>query len=328
MPHALLFHGPEGSGKAAAALELARSLHCEQGGEGTCGACRGCGRTAALNHPDFSVLFPFTARVSQAAEREALQEALKDPYGYALPEEAATISIDRIRALQKQFAYGAFEGVWRTAVFLHADRMRPEGANALLKTLEEPPGRSLLILVAPGQDALLPTVVSRCQGMKFTPLASRDVAEDLAGQAGVEADRAWFIARACGGNLRLARQMAGAGVEEAQDRAYRFLEALVWGEEPRTYAALEQLAADREAAMRVLSGAVLWLRDALVYGNGGADRVSHRGREEEVRRLSEVFGFERLLRTVQKVESIREMSHRNVNLHLGLVSLWRAVHGA
>ncbi len=325
IPHALLFVGPAGTGGGAAALEMARTLHCEQGAEGTCGTCRGCRKTAALNHADLSLLFPFSARTIQDVQRGILQEVMQDPYGYSLPEATATISVDRIRELQKQFSYGAFEGAWRTAVILHADHMRPEASNALLKTLEEPPDRSVLILTAPSSEVLLPTVVSRCQVQTFSPLSIRDVAETLIAQMGLGADHAWFIARSCGGNLRRAREMADTEVEDVQDRAYRFLEALIWGEEFKTYTALEQLASDRQKGLHVLGGAVVWLRDILIYRNGDADRVSHRTRLRDIERLSEAFDTERLQQTVGRVEALREMNNRNVNFHLGLVSLWRQV---
>ncbi len=327
IPHALLFAGPDGTGKVAAALEMVRTLHCEGGAEGACDACGSCRKTGALNHPDLSLLFPRSSRTSEDAERGILQEVMQDPYGYPLPEPTTTLSIDRIRDLQKRFAYGTFEGAWRTAVILHADHMRDQAANALLKTLEEPPDGSLLILIAPSSDALLPTLVSRCQVLRFSPLSSQDVVEALMEQASVEADRAWFIARASGGSLRRAREMADTEVEDVQDRAYRFLEALVWGEEFKTYSALEKLASDREGTLRVLGGTEIWLRDVLIYHHGDTDRVSHRTRLQDIHRLSGAFDLERLHQTVRKVEAFREMNTRNVNLHLGLVSLWRQVRG-
>ncbi|MDA0745969.1 MAG: DNA polymerase III subunit delta' [bacterium] len=325
IPHALMFYGPPGMGTVAAALETARSLHCERPDGGSCGTCRGCHKTEALNHPDFSLLFPFPSRVTQEAERMALQGVLSNPYGYSFPEDSTVLSIERIRALQKQFSYGSYEGAWRTAVILHAERMRPEAANALLKTLEEPPGRSLLILTAPSQDAMLPTIVSRCQGVKFAPLATRDVEGALVAEAGVGAEETGFIARASGGNLRLAREMAGGEVREAQDRAFRFLDALLWGEEYKTYTALEQLVSDRQGTMQMLDGAELWLRDVLLVSGDNAEYVSHHGRLDDVKRLAEAFTMDRLQETVSKIESLREMNSRNVNLHTGLVSLWRQV---
>ena len=323
VPHALLLHGPEGTGKVACALALARALHCEREEAGVCESCSQCGRTMELNHPDFSVLMPFQLRMKQDAVRLIQLDVLKDPYGYARPEENLIIPIDSVRELQKRFAYSSFEGSWRTAVILHADRMRVESANAILKTLEEPPARSVLILTAPAPGSLLPTIVSRCQGIKLAPISVDDVVKALAARKTMDDDKALFIARTCGGNLRLALDMSNSDPGEAQDRSFRFLEALAWGEEPRTYAALEQLASDRSAALLVIGGAEIWLRDVLVFGHGADGLVSQRTRMKDVEKLSSALNLDGIARTLRKIEDIREMNHRNVNMQMALVSLWR-----
>ncbi len=325
LPHALLFTGPEGAGKTAAALELARSLYCNQGSAGCCENCRGCRKTASLNHPDLTLLFPFSSRTPPEMERETLRQVASDPYGYPLPADHATLAIERIRTLQKQFAYGAFEGGWRVAVILHADRMRAEAANALLKTLEEPPSRSLLILTSSTQETLLPTIVSRCQWVAFPAVAVDDTARMLMDGSGVDADTAMSVARSCGGNLRRARDMIENEVDDLQDRAYRFVAALLWDDEARTHAALEKLASDRDEALHLLGGAEVWLRDVLVLLYGDSGSVTHSRRVEDIRRLSRAFGLEDVQRTAAKIESLREMNRRNVNFYVGLVSLWREI---
>ncbi|MDP6776389.1 MAG: DNA polymerase III subunit delta' [Candidatus Latescibacteria bacterium] len=327
MPHAMLFYGPEETGKVAAALETARSLHCDDGSAGACNTCRSCRKTAAMNHPDFSVLLPFPVRTSQEAEWDLVQKVIEDPYGYPALERSATISVDRIRELQRRFSYGSYEGAWRTAVILHADQMRPEGANALLKTLEEPPDRSLLLLTAHSVEALLPTLVSRCQAVKYPALSSQEVSGALVNRWSIGADVADFVARASGGNLRRAIAQADADLEDIQDRAYRFLEALIWGEEYPTYAALENLASDRQKAIGLLEASGIWLRDVLVYSHGGRPQVLHHSRLEDLERLSHVFDLERLSQALGKVQSLLDMNQRHVNLLVGLVSFWRQLRG-
>ena len=327
MPHAMLFFGPEETGKVAAALESARALHCSDGSCGACNSCKSCRRTAEMNHPDFSVLFPLPARTNQEAEWKILQKVIEDPYGYPPPERSATISVDRIRELQKRFSYGSYEGAWRTAVILHAEQMRPEGANALLKTLEEPPEGSLLLLTAHSVESLLPTIVSRCQAVKFPALSSQDVSGALVDRRSVDVDLARFVARASGGNLRRAIEQVDSDLEDVQDRAYRFLEALIWGEEYPTYAALENLASDRQRAIGVLEASGIWLRDVLVFSNGGADQVLHHSRLTDVERLAGVFDLERLSQSIEKLQSLLDMNQRHVNLLVGLVSFWRQLRG-
>lgn len=326
IPHALLLCGENGTGAAAAALSFVRALHCENESDGACLQCGGCLKTASLNHPDLSVLLPFAARIKEDVRQTTLRQIVADPYGYDLPDDHATISVDQIRGFQRQFAYGAYQGAWRTSVLMHADRMRPESANALLKTLEEPPPQSLIILVVSQIEALLPTIVSRCQFLKFPPLQPGDILAALL-ERGIEETKAGAVARSCGGNFRRALEMEAGNLAELQDRAFRFLEALVWGADGRTYAALEQLASDRQAVFDVLKHAEIWLRDALLFQAEQHKNVVHAERMEDVERLADVFDTEHLYNTVSGLESLREMNARNVNLQLGLLSFWRLVRG-
>lgn len=326
VPHALLLCGEAGTGAVAAALSFVRALHCTAEDGKPCLQCVACRKITGLNHPDFAMLFPFAARVKEETIQNVLQEVVANPYGYDLPDAHATISLDQIRGLQRQFAYGAYEGAWRTAVIMHADRMRPESANALLKTLEEPPPQSLMILVTSQVEALLPTILSRCQFLKFPPLFPEDIKAALKDK-GMDEATLEIVSRACGGNLRRALDMQTGNLTEFQDRAFRFLDALIWGADGRTYAALEQLASDRQAVFDVLKHAEVWLRDALLFQADLSAQVVHAERMEDVKRLADAFDVWQLDKAVSELESLREMNVRNVNLQLGLISLWRHMKG-
>ena len=141
IPHALLFLGTPGSGAVAAALDFVQTLHCQGQGDGACGICAACNKVATGNHPDYSVLFPFSRGTKEEAIQATLAQVWQSPYAYPLPDDNTMIAIDRVRAMQRQFTHSAFEGGWRTAVILHADQMRAEAANSMLKTLEAPPQR-------------------------------------------------------------------------------------------------------------------------------------------------------------------------------------------
>ena len=86
------------------------------------------------NHPDSSVLFPFSSQTKEETIQATLAQVWQSPYTYPLSEDSTTIAIDRVRNMQRQFAHRAFEGGWRTVIILHADQMRAEAANAMLKT--------------------------------------------------------------------------------------------------------------------------------------------------------------------------------------------------
>lgn len=146
--HAYLFSGPDGVGKRTVAELLGQSLLCEKGHWGRpCQVCGPCKRVSAGSHPDWVVLRP----------------------------DGEWIKIDTIRGLNHQFSFRPFEAGARVVLLDGAEQLTMEAANALLKVLEEPPPNSYFLLVTANQAQLLPTVVSRCQTVPFSPLSAIEV---------------------------------------------------------------------------------------------------------------------------------------------------------
>jgi DNA polymerase-3 subunit delta' len=179
LPHALLFVGPPGVGKALVARRLAARLACS-GDPAPCGSCAGCAQVAAGSHPDLRVI----TAPSAAGRRE----------GRAKKE----IGIDQARELKRFVALQAISARRKVAIVDDADRLSLAAQNALLKTLEEPPGEALLVLITASPGALLSTVRSRCHRIGFRPLADAEVRAALAA-AGLGTDEATrLVARAEG----------------------------------------------------------------------------------------------------------------------------------
>jgi DNA polymerase-3 subunit delta' len=150
IPSGLLFFGEEGIGKEKAAFAFVSALFCRNQGEaGGCGTCHDCRTLASGSHPNFLRVSP----------------------------ENQNILIDDIRRLQEELSLKAFSDRPRAVLIAPADRMTAQAANALLKTLEEPPPGTHLLLVAHRISRLPPTIVSRCQKVSFSPLAPRMVEE-------------------------------------------------------------------------------------------------------------------------------------------------------
>ena len=157
MPHALLLHGPVGVGKLDLALALAKGLLCEAPIEGgACGVCDACNWFDQGNHPDFRRVEPGENDTSDEAGEEA-KPAKPAKRGGRL------ISVDAVREITHFLSLSAHRGGWRVALVQPAELMNTAAANALLKTLEEPPAGVLLILVSHQIGRLLPTVLSRCR---------------------------------------------------------------------------------------------------------------------------------------------------------------------
>jgi DNA polymerase-3 subunit delta' len=229
--HAYLFDGPPGVGKERAAFGLAQALVCEKGqGEasGACGACRACVRAVPRTggsgddrrplHPDVVVL----------------QRGLYDPasIGRRAPE-TQDISIDQVRTLViARAAYPPHEGRAKVFIVRAAEELSVAAANALLKTLEEPGPRTHFVLLSAVPDALLPTIRSRTQRVRFGALPDSVVAELLA-ERGVAADAAAAIARLAGGSMAAALALSdpeeSAGREQFVARATAALDAPTMG---------------------------------------------------------------------------------------------------
>jgi DNA polymerase-3 subunit delta' len=159
LAHSYLFYGQESIGKKHTAIELAKTLNCSESGEGdACDKCLSCRKIKKRTHPDFFFIEPVK---TNATSREA------------------TIKIEPIRELQRKLAFHPYEGKVKVAVINDAELMNPQAANSFLKTLEEPPSATVLILVSSNPFKLLPTLISRCQAIKFQPLTPENIKKIL-----------------------------------------------------------------------------------------------------------------------------------------------------
>ena len=198
LPHALLFSGPRGAGRFLSALWFAQGLLCREGPAAPCGVCPPCKRVATGNHPD---LFVIDAVAEGQAEIRIYRITPRDT-----PPEAKLLP-----PLEEFLALRASEGGWRVVVLREAQRMNDASQNALLKTLEEPADRTLLILESDRPDLFLPTTISRCVEVPFGVLDLAET-ETVLAELGLGGDSAARLARwsrgAPGEAVRLARQGA------------------------------------------------------------------------------------------------------------------------
>ncbi len=204
MAHAYLFVGRRGVGKELVARELAKALLCACGGSEACDECPSCKKIEHENHPDV-----------------AFVRLLEGTGGRA---RRSQIVIDQVRdEVQQPIAYKPYEGRWKVFVVADAERMTEQAQNCLLKTLEEPPPRSVLILLAERLEPFLPTVISRCQVIRFRPLPPPLVERILVEDHGLAPERASVLARVSEGSPGVALAYEATGTYEA---AQRLLEEL------------------------------------------------------------------------------------------------------
>ena len=189
MPHAFLFHGPEGVGKKTTALTLAKAMNCLSQRPDSCDACSSCRKAEQGNHLDIIVLAP----------------------------EGQFIKIQAIRDLQERLKFKPREGKKRICIIDAAERMNEAAANALLKTLEEPPPANLIILVSARPLQLPPTILSRCRQLRFNPLAEEKEATFLQQRLTLDYSTARLLAASSGGSIARAIEMHGSAYLEMRE---------------------------------------------------------------------------------------------------------------
>jgi DNA polymerase-3 subunit delta' len=188
LPHALLFVGPAGVGKATTALVLAQALNCPTSGPAdACGECVSCSKIVRGIHPDLLSIAPSPREI-----RIAWITPRRNPPKNAPPES---------RTVTRFIGYKPFEGRRRVVVIDQAHTMNPEAQNALLKTLEEPPDSTIMILTSSSPGALLPTVRSRCQTLQFSPVGQAMIRDYLTGMLDMEPDEAELRAALSPGSI-------------------------------------------------------------------------------------------------------------------------------
>ena len=292
VPHAWLFTGPDGVGKGMAARALAESLVCEDASDEACGACVPCSKVASGVHPDVCFVEP------EGAGR--------------------LVKIDQVRAVTRTFRFAPFEGRHRVVVFPVADRLNAEAANALLKSLEEPPDRTVLVLVTALPHALLDTIRSRCQQVRFAPLPRDLCARILVGRGVAEADGPVAAALAEGSAGR-ALELAEAGLLELRRATVEAVGSLSLDRPGELFELAAEWtggskAADaRDALSHRLDLLSSWYRDLLLAGVGGEGFI-HADLEDRIRESTLPLGD--ALRCLDRVQEARLALTRNATARL------------
>lgn len=232
IPHAQIFLGGEGVGKLATAIAFAQHAMCDHPTTTqACGTCSHCIKASKLIHPDIHFSYPTVgSKVTSASFSKEWREAILDnPYmnvqqwlqQIKAENKQGNINKDECAAIVKKLSLKTFEGKYKVLILWLPEFLGKEG-NRLLKLIEEPPENTLFILIAENAEMILNTILSRCQILKFKPLADTDIIEALA-EKGVEGEKANSLAHLANGNLNQAYTL----MEDAEnDNALLFLQWL------------------------------------------------------------------------------------------------------
>lgn len=293
--HAYMFIGPGGVGKKMAALNFAKALNCLDpkgmlaGGENVdaCDTCAQCRKIDAFGHPDVTVISP--------------------------DKESSGLGIDKIRAITKDISLKPYEGRKKVYILDHADSMRHEAQNALLKTLEEPPSDSVIILIVENINYIFSTVQSRAKRVRFFPLPSEAIEKILVEKHGLDKDDAGILSRVSAGS---------------PGRALIYKEEDFFGKRTRLINSLKHGSfldsdVDRlsKTDLKVLLEVMLtWYRDILVAkaGGGGTPGLINADRCDDIHNEAGHFSFKALDNIITQIVLTGSFLEQNLNPKLAM----------
>jgi DNA polymerase-3 subunit delta' len=301
LAHAYLFHGDDRIGKRLLALRFTQALLCEclptDHEPDACGTCRACRQVEARTHPDFLVIEP---------DREQANPQIK---------------IELIRDIEQQMIYRPLIGDRKICLIDDADRMTIGAANALLKTLEEPPDHSLFLLISGRPYALPATVRSRCQALRLAAPAQTQVEAAVIVKRELPPADAHFLATLSDGRLGQALE---CDLEQARNRQKEF-SAMVSPKGLQSFSAVLATAetlAKADRAPEVFDWMLRWLRDLLLLTVGAdSDNVLNVEQRNEMQALAARIPVDELLDLISSLERLEQQAHRNVNLQMALETI-------
>ena len=296
IPHALLFSGIDGIGKKKTALAFTMAINCqtmpirpsrETECSEPCGACRPCKKIVAGQHPDVLVLEP----------------------------EKSRIKISAIRDLARALTVKPYEARQRVVIIDQAHAMNPQAGNALLKLLEEPPAKTILILIAVNTFSLLPTIVSRCQQVRFKPIPEPVLVEYLR-QKGIPFDTAEILGKLANGSYAKANDLAETDWLSRREWIIRTIERL-GGDRGAvlSMAFSEALAKDRDSIVAVLELMKSWFRDMAVVKRG-SENVINKDLLSRIRQAAQHCSTMTVLSNIDRLETAHKKIEANANIRL------------
>lgn len=291
--HAYLLTGPPQIGKRSLALNFAQALNClsDNNEEKPCGQCLACSKIAHGNHPDVQII----------------------------EGEGGTLKIDQMRTLRHEASLSPLEGRWKVYIIRQMEQATAEAANCLLKTLEEPPSNVILMLTASEAEALLPTIVSRCQVLNLRPLATETVQRSLQERWEVDAERAQLLARLSGGRLGWAvtASQNDAILARREKHLDEMMELLGQGRVERLEYT-QQLSRNPESVPELLHLWLSWWRDLLLAASGSSVGITNVDREDTLRIQTQRYSLGQVRDFVEALRAAAWRLERNANTRLTL----------
>ncbi|QIB27796.1 DNA polymerase III subunit delta' [Caloranaerobacter azorensis] len=290
--HSYLFEGPKSMGKKKLAFAFAKTLLCEEKGIEPCNKCLSCLKFDSGNHPDFDMISP----------------------------EGNSIKREQIEKLLHSIRMLPYEGIRRVYIIEDAYKMTSEAQNSFLKTLEEPPEYAVIILITDKSMSLLPTIVSRCQGIKFSYVEKERIEKLLINKYDCSEEKASFIASFSNG-------IVGKAVKLAQSEEFRKLrddiisaiDDIIYSDRFRIFSLSQIFVENKENIDEILDLLMIWFRDIMIFkATGDTKFIINRDKIELIYKHSNILSMEKVSNIIESIERTKEDVASNVNFQLAV----------
>ncbi|MBI5324431.1 MAG: hypothetical protein HZB41_04005 [Ignavibacteriae bacterium] len=349
IPHAYCLWGQEGIGKDALAIEFACVVNCKSpiktgNGIESCGECSSCKAANNLHHRNIHLIFPMPTGKSGDSKKDSVLEKLteeqleeyheqiklkaENPYNKIVLTNANQIRIASIRELKKKLVLTS-SGEGRICVIvMRADEMTTEAANAFLKTLEEPHENVTILITTSRQDALLPTILSRCQQIRCEPLSDDDICKALQEKNNIENHVAVLISAFAQGSYTRAIDFLGESMQEMREQAIDFLRSMLRKKMYRSEVSehIEKIVKkyDKKELELILSMLIIWMRDVInVSKTRKTDKIINIDQAEIIQKFITGYPSKEYNKSIEFLEKSVNQLRKNVASQLVLL---RTVH--
>lgn len=289
--HSYIFVGPEGSQRAEVARSFAKALFSKDNASAAISAKK----VEDQNHPDLIEVFP----------------------------DGGSIKIRQIRQVRQDISIKPFESQYKIYIIHQADTMKDPAQNALLKTLEEPPEYAIIILITNSLPALLPTIQSRSQALKFRPLGEGEIQEYLIHQKGFSPSKAREMALIANGSIEKATKWASEEdiLQERRDLLQNLLKILK-GDIPLVFQLSLWFKEQKDGIDQWLDFIIVWFRDvALQKELGDNPYTIHKEHREFLEEFTKYLSYDQINAIIEEVSKSKEHIKYNVNVQLNIESM-------
>ena len=292
--HSYLFQGEDGLGKKMVAYVFAKTLLCKEQKEEPCNRCVSCVKFHSHNHPDF----------------------------FSIEPDKGLIKKGQIEEMIKSVSILPFESKRKVFIIDDSHKMNQEGKNALLKTLEEPPSYITIILISSSPNNLLPTILSRCQSVKFYPVKPIEIEDYLIRLYNKSVEEASFVSNFTKGSVGKSIELSTSDkFFQMRDQLIKILDSLIKGDKTKAFSSIPFFNENRDNIEEIIDIILYWFRDLLIYKEIGESHLIINKDKLEYLSSQSFVDFNSINDIIEKVEETKDNIRRNVNYQLSIETM-------